>query len=136
MPTQTTVLPLQTNPYPLGAIKPTAGTPLPLSAGWARTGTLYFPAAGFTDIAVAATTEYNLLTIQILPGNSASGLVYILNNASPADTVNYTNVLGVLSATAPVFNNIMQGIGALQVNQIWIDVSHTTDGVLGNVRRA
>jgi len=112
---QTTLFPLQSNPYPLGVVAPTAGTPLRL--------TNYLTAvAGFTDVGLSQNQIVELFSIQALPGNT--GNVYVLNSSAAADLTNYSNVLGILTAGS-VFNSKAYTMGPLNFYNIWIDVGTT-----------
>lgn len=119
------IIPQQTQLIALGVLQPTPGTPIPLTQGWTNYG--YF------DATAAGRLLWNMLSLQWLPSNS--GLVYILTNVTAANTTNYNNVVAVLSSSVPVFNSIIWGLGAVDVNQLWVDVANNGDGVIGFVRQ-
>lgn len=92
----------QTNPAPLGYIKPVQGTPLRVTSN-------------FTDL---ATATFQSLAIQAHPNNG--GNIYILSNSAAADTVNGTNVLAILQAGQSLPLNGL-ALGGVQPSQFWID---------------
>jgi len=99
--------PQRTNPATLGYIKPTAGTPLQLTAN-------------FADL---NNTQFQSLSIQAHPSNGA-GLIYVLSTKSAADTANGTNVIAVLSAGQSLPLSGL-ALGGLNPSQFWIDTSLT-----------
>lgn len=74
--------PLITMPYPLGAIKPNANTPLKITNN-------------FTDIDSLIVQS---VTIQALASNNAAIYVLCQTGSTAKDTTNYTNILAVLTA--------------------------------------
>jgi hypothetical protein len=78
-----TAQPFKSNPVPLGVLSGTAGTPKQVTSN-------------FSDLLGVPFRE---LRFQALVANT--GIIYILNNSSAADTTNYTNVVLIIDKTAP-----------------------------------
>jgi preprotein translocase subunit SecY len=117
---QTTLFPLQSNPYPLGLTAPTSGTPL-------RVIHYVYSVLAYVDSILSQWQIAKLLSVQALPGNT--GNVYVLNNSSAADTVNYSNVLAVLTPGS-IFNSNAYAMGQVAFANFWIDVQDTGDGAI------
>jgi len=99
---------LPTNPAPLGFLEPTAGTPLSVLANF--TGGITGPSL------------FSSKSFQAHPSNS--GLIYVLNSSSAADTTNGTNILAVLSAGQSI-TFTSQAVGLISPKNYWIDTSVT-----------
>lgn len=94
------------NPAPLGFVKPTAGTPLPVTNNFTNLGAVMFKG------------------LLVLAHPSNVGYVYVLNNSSPADKTNGTNIVAILAAGQSLpFTGA--GQGGINPAQYWIDVDTT-----------
>lgn len=103
--------PLNTTPFPLGAIKPTANTPLKITNN-------------FTDI---DTLVVQSVTIQALAGNLAAIYVLCQAGSTAKDTTNYTNVIAVLTAGQSITISGRYG-NQIVLGNLQIDPTTSTQG--------
>lgn len=105
-----TLRPYPNLPCSLGLIAPTSGTPLAITNN-------------YTDLA----TEFvNHFTIQALTTNT--GLLYVLQNSSSADTSTYKNVIAILTAGQVYVPVPTPGsTNPWQISTFFIDVASTGD---------
>lgn len=112
-----TAKPFAAMPFPLGAVKPTAGTPLQVISN-------------FSDL---TTEAVNSLWVQALVTNTSN--VYILGQqaATAADKSGYTNVLFVLQPGQGTPINGKYG-NQVWLKYLWIDVDNSGEGVLSCIQ--
>ena len=106
--------PYTTNPVPLGASAPTAGTPVKITNR-------------YTDL---GSEVMHSIFIRSLPTNS--GRVYILNSSSAADTTNYLNVIDVLTPGS-FWSSSYYGMNGILPDSIYIDVQTTGDKAIASI---
>lgn len=105
------------NPAALGFIKPTAGTPLKLTAN-------------FADL---ENVPFKSVLIQAHPSNT--GVVYVLSTSAAADKTNGTNIMSILAAGQSLpYSGI--ALGGINPSRVWIDVDTTGDQVIPTVYQA
>lgn len=115
-------IPIKTNPLPLGKLVP--GAPFATAC--------ISVLANYTGTGILVSTACDQVGLQAASGNV--GNIYVCSSAAAPDTVNFTNIIAILSAGGTFANTATIALNDVELSNIFIGAGNATDYCFGYLR--